>query len=294
MYNLVADFPTGTPACFTDALCASKANESAFAFFQHWSNLRFARQSTNLMHSAFGHVDHDAPTKATAGQLGALLLSLQLMGQAIVHATTAVVSEARSARGRRLRSAATSPRAAENVTISRIVLRTPRFRVAYHSMVLRSDPSEHPSATKQFWPCISRWAKGGPFLDLQLETLVASLEPSELASSGRGMMYVSMFKAAPHWILRNEWAARWVLSRSVATLHDETGLRPQFYNGSVWATRHFGSFREFEHREVKWYPGEKAELIKYFHDENPLPFQFGYAQTGGHGVLMTAWRREMA
>ena len=160
-------------------------------------------------------------------------------------------------------------------------------------MLLRSDPSEHASATKQFWPCISRWAKGGAFLDLQLETLVASLESSELASSGRGTMYVSMFKAAPHWILRNEWAARWVLSRSAATLHDETGLRPQFYNGSVWATRYFGAFREFEKREVNWYPGEKAELIGYFHDDASLPFQFGYAQTGGHGVLMTAWRREM-
>ena len=35
-------------------------------------------------------------------------------------------------------------------------------------------------------------------------------------------LFVTMFKAAPHWILRNEWAARWVLRRSLATLHDET------------------------------------------------------------------------
>ena len=75
-YHLVADFPTGDPSCFLDAACASKANESASAFFKHWANLRFARQSTNLMRRAF----------ATSGQLPALLLSLRLMGQPVVHA----------------------------------------------------------------------------------------------------------------------------------------------------------------------------------------------------------------
>ena len=57
----------------------------------------------------------------------------------------------------------------------------------------------------------------------------------------------------------------------------------------AWTTRVFGAFREFENREVKWYANEKAELRRVFHDEGSLPFQFGYAQSGGHGVLLAAW-----
>ena len=114
-----------------------------------------------------------------------------------------------------------------------------------------------------------------------------------------------------------------MLSHSLATLHDETGLRPHFYNASAgatnreWSTDYYGSFRtraavsplspfhasidrrvarasgEFENRETTWYPGEKAELQRRFTGAE-LPFQFGYAQSGGHGVLQTAWRKETA
>ena len=38
---------------------------------------------------------------------------------------------------------------------------------------------------------------------------------------------------------------------------------------------------------------EKAELQRRFTGAE-LPFQFGYAQSGGHGVLQTAWRKETA
>lgn len=62
----------------------------------------------------------------------------------------------------------------------------------------------------------------------------------------------------------------------------------------AWTTRVFGAFREFENREVKWYANEKAELRRVFHDEGSLPFQFGYAQSGGHGVLLAAWRTTTA
>jgi len=110
---------------------------------------------------------------------------------------------------------------------------------------------------------------------------------------------MSMFKAAPHWILRNEWMASWVLRHSAATLHDESGLRPMYYNasaglvGSDWQTVTRGFFADFENREVKWYPGEKAEPKAVFRGPE-LPFQFGYAQHGGLGVLHAAWRREVA
>ena len=300
-YNLVADVPTGHPSCFTSPLCASRANDSASAFFKHWSNLRFARQSTTLMRKAFGTNEDGA--FASAGQLGALLLSLQLMRQPIVYAATGIVNNAsvvQSPSDRRHRCGRGIPVAAgvdqTNVSIPRVVLQTPRYRVVYHSLLMRSDTSERSSATKQFWPSMARWDKGGKFVDTQLQTLADSIAadvPSAVRTTGSSRRFVTMFKAAPHWILRNGWMARWVLERSSATLHDETGLRPKVYNEtSSWETRHFGSFRDFENREVNWYPGERAELMKIFHDETTLPFQFGYAQRGGRGVLMVAWRKE--
>ena len=43
--------------------------------------------------------------------------------------------------------------------------------------------------------------------------------------------------------------------------------------------------------QVSWYPGEKAELQALFAGPE-LPFQFGYAQSGGHGVMYVAWRKQ--
>jgi len=94
-----------------------------------------------------------------------------------------------------------------------------------------------------------------------------------------------------------QWMASWVLRHSAATLHDETGLRPRYYNTTHGATRHQwhtvtrGFFADFENREVKWYPGEKTELKAVFNGPE-LPFQFGYAQHGGLGVMLAAWRAE--
>ena len=159
--------------------------------------------------------------------------------------------------------------------------------------------SHHAQATvKQFWPVMSRWAKGGAYIDAQLDVLAeilgaatatsmtqgttisssmssaaaasasavgggvangpVGLDANPLAGLAPQRLFVSMFKAAPHWILRNDWMARWVLQRSHATLHDETGLRPRAYNATgtltdvAWQTRTFGAFIEFENREVKW------------------------------------------
>ena len=139
-------------------------------------------------------------------------------------------------------------------------------------------------------------------MDSQLDALSAALNPARQQLDGGGSsprppprLMVSMFKAAPHWILRNRWMAAWVLEHSAATLHDETGLRPRFYNASEglvsadWQMVRRGYFAEFENREVSWYPGEKAELKAFFQGPE-LPFQFGYAQHGAQGVLLAAWR----
>jgi len=348
-YHLVADFPVGHPSCFLDAACISQANESAIAFFQHWAKLKYARQSTNLMRRAFDRVGH----------LPVLLVSLRLMNQQLLHLTTrhvqppsmvAVSSKpmvsARSlisGRGRRLKMVAVG---SGSVVLPSITLHTERARISYHSMLLRSDPSEHVRLSKQDWPVFKRWERGGPYVEAQLEALSAAInrnpqpddwlartedpaeqvteratgEPTGQTSPGgsvgasrqpRGQLVVqagartsprlmvSMFKAAPHWILRNRWMANWVLRHSAATLHDESGLRPLYYNVSAglvtrdWQLVTRGIFADFENREVKWYPGEKAELKEVFRGPD-LPFQFGYAQHGGLGVLLAAWRKDMA
>ena len=329
-YHLVADFPVGHPSCFLDAACTSQANESATAFFKHWANLRFARQSTNLMRRAFERV----------GQLPALLVSLRLMGQPLIHAVTqdvmppslsAGIKTRVSAKhliagrlgtaGRRLVADQTTVASsgarltavdvpAARVVIPSITLHTARCRVAYHSLLLKSDPSEHVRLSKQDWPVLKRWERGGPFVDAQLAALSAALNPHQRQLGGGGStgggsgprppprLMVSMFKAAPHWILRNRWMAAWVLEHSAATLHDESGLRPCYYNaseglvGSDWQMVRRGHFADFENREVRWYPSEKAELKAFFQGPE-LPFQFGYAQHGGLGVLLAAWRREV-
>lgn len=328
-YHLVADFAPGHPACFLDAACIAQANETTTAFFRHWASLRYARQSTNLMRRAF----------ATAtGQLPALLVSLHLIGLPVLHATTRSVDppvahaatptrvsakhlvagrihgRQTAASGGELNVSSTSTRAAQ---IPSVTLHTARCRVSYHSLLLRSDPSEHVRLSKQDWPVFKRWERGGAYVDAQLRALATAvsrtsdvgmvpaandrttppdslLAPSMLgASSWRPV--VSMFKAAPHWILRNAWMASWVLGHSAATLHDETGLRPLFYNATAGATTDRwrvvtrGRFADFENREVKWYPGEKEQLKTVFRGPE-LPFQFGYAQHGGLGVLLAAWR----
>lgn len=71
-YVLLADFPTGSAACFSEPVCAKLANESALSFFQHWANLRFSRQSTNAMRRAF----------ARLGVLPGLVLSVRGHGRA--------------------------------------------------------------------------------------------------------------------------------------------------------------------------------------------------------------------
>jgi len=336
-YHLVADFPVGHPSCFVDAACTSQANESATAFFRHWANLRYARQSTNLMRRAFERV----------GQLPALLVSLHLMRQPVLHATTRNVAPpsisasmrtkvsaknliagriragaaAGGASGRRLETTIVASGGTPGVVIPSITLHTERCRVAYHSLLLKSDPSEHVRLSKQDWPVFKRWERGGAFVDAQLDALSAALNGRQVddelhhgcaaawlcpkqkggtaTPSAPPRLMMSMFKAAPHWILRNEWMASWVLRHSAATLHDESGLRPMYYNasaglvGSDWQTVTRGFFADFENREVKWYPGEKAELKAVFRGPE-LPFQFGYAQHGGLGVLHAAWRREVA
>jgi len=304
-YHLMADFPSGHPACFVDPACMAQANETTTAFFHHWASLKFTRQSTSVMRRAF----------ATSGQLPALLVSLRLIGLPVLHVTTSGVQPpsyvSRLSAKSRFHSSTRhggggtvfygdGSTASHNSSlvgsawpVPSVTLHTSRFRVSYYSMLLRSDPSEKIKIAKQDWPNFRQWERGGPFVDEQLAALTKAISGGE---PERPIAF--MTKAAPHWILRNAWMAKWVLQHSAATLHDETGLRPLYYNASggattnKWRTVTHGGFKEFENREMKWYPGEKAELKAIFRGPE-LPFEFGYAQKGSQGVLLAGWRAEV-
>ena len=253
--------------------------------------------------------------------IGRSLASARLRGGVRAADTDVDGSSAAGARNASLPISLVS--SASPLALPSVTLHTSAFRITYYSMLLRSDPSEHVRLAKQDWPNFRRWERGGPFVDEQLRVLAKAI-------GAESRPVASMFKAAPHWILRNAWMAKWVLAHSAATLHDETGLRPLYYNRSGGVTTNrwhtlahgvlqtlrltlnltvaqgvltltltltltlswAGAFREFENREVKWYPGEKAELKAIFRGPE-LPFQFGYAQKGSQGVLMAAWRDEV-
>lgn len=171
-----------------------------------------------------------------------------------------------------------------------VTLHTTRGKVTYLSMFFKLIEREHVVAGKMDWPSVSKWARGSKFVLTQLATISAAI-------GGEERRFVSVFKAAPHWILRNGWMASWVLRMSHAVLQDETGLRPFQYHSPAltndsWAVVRLGAFHEFESRERKWYPEDKGELERAFPGPE-LPFRFGYAQVG-KGVVLTAWRSATA
>lgn len=89
------------------------------------------------------------------------------------------------------------------------------------SALFRLEPKEHIRLRQQDWPVIQKWSKGTPFVNAQLTAFSRALSGwSEWqASNYSGRRFVTMMKAAPHWILRSEWMARWVLSWSQVALH---------------------------------------------------------------------------
>ena len=156
--------------------------------------------------------------------------------------------------------------------LSTVSVHTASSKVSYLSALFRLDAHERPSKLgKQDWPSISKWARGSPFVDAQLGAIARAIGAggdgagTDAGQAAPGRMFVSMFKAAPHWILRNGWMARWVLDKSQAVVQDETGLRPHFFNASAsatardgWTTSTLGRFTQFENRETRWYPGARA------------------------------------
>jgi hypothetical protein len=161
--------------------------------------------------------------------------------------------------------------------------------MTYLSLFFKLSSNERIHPGRQDWPSVSKWARGSKFVDAQLGAISAAID-------GKQKLFVSVFKAAPHWILRNDWMAEWVLRRSFALLQDETGLRPSLLNASRvtphnWVVHTQGKFRDWENRERTWYPADKAEMKALFVGPE-LPLTFGYAQHGGAGVLLTAWRRD--
>jgi len=257
---------------------------------------------------------------AKVGVLPSLLLCLRLIGESVSSVRVGAVHRASGGGGALVRS---------------LTITTGRGKVDYVSLFFRLEVGEHTHAGRQDWPSVTKWSRGSNFVNVELAAIRAAIDsvPVIARTSGGGgggvdggaagnnggieggvgrdigvaegvvaprRLFVAIFKAAPHWILRTEWMANWVLGTSAATLQDETGLRPRSYenaslseHGGAWTVSRFGRFAQFENREIKWYPGEKGELERAFPGPE-LRFRFGYAQApGNNGVLQTAWRSSL-
>ena len=90
-----------------------------------------------------------------------------------------------------------------------------------HDFEVRSA-TEHVNLKKQDWPDLDRWARGGPFIDAQLDALAEAVGASKRT-------FVSLFKAAPHWI---EMIMNWICMPIMTMLRTarcryRTGSRPR-------------------------------------------------------------------
>ena len=169
------------------------------------------------------------------------------------------------------------------------VLHTSGGRITYISMWISSEAGKA-------WGWQPR-----PRVHLLLVEQQLRLVRSLLVS--RASTYITIVKAAPHWILREPLVARWLLDLSCATLQDETGPTPGAYRADTslngdkrWVLSPRGRFVDFTFRERYWYPGEREPLQQLFNGSTELPFIFGYAGGGaqlrhtGNGSLLAAWR----
>lgn len=108
-------------------------------------------------------------------------------------------------------------------------------------------------------------------------------------------LYATITKAAAlAWAYVGEPAfVRWILGRSGAMIHDESGLSPLAYPATTWRVRGYGSFRALElsytdlriteiakrvrpdnplyNQSLEW----RADREKFFANCPPLPFVFG-------------------
>jgi len=245
-YVLLADFPTGDIGCFTSSACRRRATESASMFFQHWANLGFSRQSTNAMRRYFS----PEVEGFRVGVLPAMLLCLKLINQTITVAlsetieisvsrsialsgrlseeTGRAIDYLRPSRHIQHRGDTSIPNTSTTDVLHSLRLHTEKGKVSFLSSLFRLEPSDHTRVGKQDWPSISKWKVGSPFVDAQLDAVSRAIsgedEQDTMSTIGNTKrLFVTIFKAAPHWILRNNWMARWVFSWSQMIIQDETG-----------------------------------------------------------------------
>lgn len=142
------------------------------------------------------------------------------------------------------------------------------------------------------------------------ELLVHSATASALSPEGR---WVSVIKAAENtWTYTSQRLFQsWLLERSAAVVHDETGLQPSVFShrsgADEWAVRPFGSFESLERSYARLLIAERWDIAPSFcRGQSPLeceirrnqteamrdeyraaftgremPFQFGYGCPGG-------------
>lgn len=299
-YTLVSALPAGDLRCLTSTSCRSAARNMTREFMGHWRGHGYAWTETTLMLNWLLH-RRTPETGQPLGVLPLLLLSLQMRG----HELTGLMR----------------PAGAPDV----VVLSTDRgAKVTYSSRALNRALQPDGSRSGRTW--LKHELSG-----LE-EVLVHSATASALSPQGR---WVSVIKAAEStWTYTSQRPFQsWLLQRSAAIVHDETGLQPSVLSNrsgdDEWAVRSFGSFASLEQSYARLWIAERWDIASSFCRGLPpfecevrrnqteamrdeyratfkgpeLPFQFGYGCPGGrvmacthlhaNGVMLAAWRTSL-
>ena len=296
VYHLVANLGVGDADCLCLSSCIGRALANARAFLASWASVGFARLSTGRMEL----LAREQEGSRILGIIPALLLNLALDFDGSAEVVRFDVDSQNS-----------------SAHPSMIRIQTRGFAVTYRSMLLALGEIGSGAPQKDCIPDLAAWHAGSAHVDAQLRELEQSsalsarstalstsahesthdAEPNEGSSRSRSRCshgVITMFKAAPHWILGTDWMAQWVLYHSVAVLQDETGLRLDHYDAASragWLTRRVGHFPGFAKHERAWYASEVQNLSRTFSGPQ-LPFQFGYGVGAQNGMLLAAWRKQ--
>lgn len=296
-YVLMADLPLGWPgakACFRSPECSTTARQSAIGFLRHTHQYSLAWTSTEKMQQLFsmrGDIGrgHMIQKSEPVGVLPSLLLCARLLGYDIVGVRSLHLDN-EAALGRPRRS-----QYASNLT--GVVVETSGPKLVYVSLAIPLDRDDSLGWGWRPMPVVDQPGTARALADLE----------HALSHTFAGMRPVVVLKAAPHFINRAPAMARWVLRTAAATLHDETGLVPDVYNGTAlssgvsWAARGFGRFVDWTFRERFWYGKEEGLALKRVcPGPDDLPFRWGYAAGAsptkhvGNGVLIAGWRQDLS
>jgi LPS sulfotransferase NodH len=109
--------------------------------------------------------------------------------------------------------------------------------------------------------------------------------------------WITMTKAGPHWLWKDDWFSSSILANSKVILQDESGMRPRlFLKNPFWNIKLFGDFLNFTASQAASFKADTNELKMLYQKQggfSPLPFKFGYVEWGTkYGSMLLAVKHD--